>query len=37
MRESLEIGRKEMVEIKVHLDGLLKLLGFVETFVREKQ
>ena len=36
MREGLEIGRREMVEIKKCLDGLLKPLRFDETFEKRK-
>ena len=35
-RETLEIGRREMVVVEKSLDGLLKPLGFVET-LRERK
>ena len=31
MREGLEIGKRDMVKVEKCLDGLLKLLRFVET------
>ena len=35
-RETLEIGRREMVVVEKSLDGLLKPLGFVEN-LRERK
>ena len=36
MSESLDIGRREMVEVEVYLDDLLKPLGLFETFEERK-
>ena len=36
MREGLEAGRREIVDVEKCLDGLLKPLGFVETLGERK-
>ena len=36
MREGSKIGTREMVEVEKCLDGLLKLLGFVEALGERK-